>query len=173
MNRASSVLSLVFLAPMLACSSSGSDTGSSSSSGGSSTSSSSSSSGGSDGGGSSFTCTLGARGADSLKTTYTCPDQASSSKCSGGDSTSCTPKDKKPGTVALGGTCVKAFTAGSPGDEYELADDCAPSTKYGGQGAGKGSYCAFGYCTHKCSQASQCTDLAATATCDSLGNCTK
>ena len=183
-----SMLALAFPILAVACGSSSStgassgastgssgDPGSSSSSGGSSSSSSGgtgSSSTSSGSGSSSFECTLGARGADSLKTTYSCPDQASFDECSGGDSTSCTPKDKKAGTVALGGACKKAFAAGAPGDEYELADDCAPIAEYGGQGAAKGSYCAFGYCTHACAQTSECTDVAATAKC-AQGSCSK
>ena len=69
-----------------------------------------------------------------------------------------------------------AFTPGGPGDDYELADDCAPIAKYGGQGTAKGSYCAViggsRYCTHDCSRAAQCTDLGATATCED-GMCIK
>jgi hypothetical protein len=82
-------------------------------------------------------------------------------------------KDRKPGTVPIGGECLKAFTASDPGADYELADNCAPDAKFGGQGAAKGAYCAFGYCTHACSQSSDCSDLGASATCNSLQDCKK
>lgn len=125
-----------------------------------------------DGGGNSgsFECTWGAPGADSLKTTYSCPDQASYDKCTGGNSTACTPKDKKPGTVPPGGACVKAYVAGKPGDEYELADDCAPVPKWGGfDNKHKGSFCESGpFCTHPCSQVSDCSDVAGATTCDKV-----
>jgi hypothetical protein len=132
----------------------------------------------SDAGSNAFICLQGPRGNDGSKTTYSCPTQSAFDACTTGNSTGCVPQDKKPGIVAPGAMCNIAFAAGDPGFEFELNDNCAPNSKYVGQGkndTAKGSFCyvAGKYCTHGCSQNSQCTDVAITAVCATNQVCEK
>lgn len=100
---------------------------------------------------------------NSAEWTYRCPDSVECSLASA--FTVCTPVNSARGVAGIGQACVKD-------NEFEMGDDCAPSSQwlgYGsmpGSGAIKGTICVLRarstsqrVCSHGCANGADCQDL--------------